>query len=249
MVCGLGREGTQRSTCGPRACLRRPQPASWAVPNGPTRRHRARTARSPAGPPASPACSMSRRAALPAALSPRAHCARRSFCAGPTTRTTARIARTEPRLSAAECRVRAHDQRYALVCRSSDAVEAAGVDLVEQRAAHRLHSCSPWTGWCDCAPLSPHRLVWASLTVPFPAPSRLPAAARPQARPTDAVLPQLCPNRRAPRSTCPRAWFGSEWRGVGSCTRRPMVHIPSRPRLCCTPQSPYISPGSAWVEV
>ncbi len=249
MVCGLHREGTQRSTCGPRACLRRPRPASWAVPNGLARRHRARAARSPAGPPASPACSMSRRAALPAALSPRARCARRSFRAGPTPRTTARIARTEPRLSVAACRVRTHDHRYALVCRSSDAVEAAGVDLVEQRAAHRLHACSPWTGWCDCAPLSPHRLVWASLTVPFPASSRLPAAARPPARPTDAVPPQRCPNRRAPRSTCPRAWFGSEWGGVGSCTCRPMVHIPSRPRLCCTPQSPYISPGSAWVEV
>ena len=164
-------------TCAPTARVPHPEPAQWTVLDGPTPRKHARAALSPARLPASPACSMSRRAALPAPLSPRARCARRSFRAGPTPRTTARIARTEPRLSVAACRVRTHDHRYALVCRSSDAVEAAGVDLVEQRAAHRLHACSPWTGWCDCAPLSPHGLVWASLTVPFPASSRLPAAA------------------------------------------------------------------------
>lgn len=128
---------------------------------------------------------MSRRAALPAALSPRARRARRSFRAGPTPRTTARIARTEPRLSAAACRVRTDDHRYALVCRSSDAVEAAGVDLVEQRAAHRLHACSPWTGWCDRAPLSP-RTGLSGRRSPCPSP------------PPRGCLPRLAPELTQP---------------------------------------------------
>ena len=197
MVAARPRQATPRSTCGPTACLRRRRPASWAVPNGPTRRHRARAARSPAGPLASPACSMSRRAALPAALSPSSHCARRSFCASPTPLTTARITRTEPRLPEAGSRLRTNDHRHTLVYRSSDAAEAAGIDLVAQRAAHRLQSCPTWAGGCDCAPLSPPRLVWASLTAPCPASLRLHAAARRGARPTDAMLPQLCP-RYAP---------------------------------------------------
>jgi len=186
MVAARPRQATPRSTCGPTACLRHPRPASWAVPNGPTRRHRARAARIPAGPLASPARSMSRRAALPAAPSPSSHCARRSFCASPTPLTSARIKRTEPRLPEAGSRLRTHDHRHTLVYRSSDAAEAAGIDLVAQRAAHRLQSCPTWAGGCDCAPLSPPWLVWASLTAPCPAFSRLHAAARHGARPSDA---------------------------------------------------------------
>ena len=97
--------------------------------------------------------------------------------------------------------MRNHDHRHTLVYRSSDAAEAASIDLVAQRAAHRLQSCYTWAGGCDCAPLSPHWLVWASLTAPCPASLRLHAAARHGARPTDAMLPQLCPKRGVPRST------------------------------------------------
>ena len=103
------REAAARSTCGLTACLRRPQPACWAVPNGPTQRQHARAARSPARPPTSPACSMSRRAALPAHLSPHARCARRSFCTEPTPHAMSRIGHTVPRPSAAARRVHTHD--------------------------------------------------------------------------------------------------------------------------------------------
>ena len=103
------REAAARSTCGPTACLGRPQPAYWVVPNGPTQRQHARAARSPARPPVSPACSRSRRAALPAPLSPRSRCSRRSFCTEPTPHVMARIGHTVPRLSAAASRVRTHD--------------------------------------------------------------------------------------------------------------------------------------------
>jgi len=109
MVSAGPREAAAHSTCGPTACLRRPRPACWVVPNGPTRRHHARAARSPARPPASPACSMSRRAALPAHLSPHARCARRSFDIEPTPHIVPRIGRTVPRPYAAACRVRTHD--------------------------------------------------------------------------------------------------------------------------------------------
>ena len=109
MVARGPREAAARSTCGPTACLRRPRPACWVVPNGTTRRHHARAARSPARPPASPACSMSRRAALPTHLSPHARCARHSFCTEPTTHIMPRIGHTVPRPYAAACRVRTHD--------------------------------------------------------------------------------------------------------------------------------------------
>ena len=108
MVTAAPREAAARSTCGPTACLGRLQPACWAVPNGPTQRQHARAARSAARPPASPACSMSRRAALPAPLSPRSRCSRRSFCTGPTPHIMARIVRTDSRLPASAPRVCTH---------------------------------------------------------------------------------------------------------------------------------------------
>ena len=249
MVAAWPREAAARSTCGPTACLRRPRPAFWVVPNGPTRRHHARAARSPARPPASPACSMSRRAALPAPLSPRSRCSRRSFCTVPTPCITALIARTDSRLPAVAPRVCTHHHAacaragpakrlrlLASTCSSGEQL-SGGVQVV------------PEPGGACARPLPRYFPCERRWQRPSPRPCGRPAAARPGARPTDAVPPQLCPNRRAPRSACPRAWFGSKWRGVGSCTRRPMVHIPSRPRLCCTPQSPYISSVSAWVEV
>ena len=109
MVAARPREAAACSTCGPTACLRHPRPACWAVPNGPTRRHHARAARSPARPPASPACSMSRRAVLQAHLSPYARCTRRSFDTEPTPHIVPRIGHTVPRPSAAERRVHTHD--------------------------------------------------------------------------------------------------------------------------------------------
>ena len=51
---------------------------------------------------------MSRRAALPAPLSPRSRCSRRSICTGPTPHIMARIVRTDSRLPASAPRVCTH---------------------------------------------------------------------------------------------------------------------------------------------
>lgn len=186
-----------RSTCAPTARVPHPEPAQWTVLDGPTPRQHARAALSPARPPASPACSMSRRAALPAPLSPRSRCSRRSFCTVPTPCIMARIASTDSRLPAVAPRVCTH---HHAACARAGPAKRLRLLASTFSSGERLSGGGqvvPEPGGACARPLPrcfPCERRWQR---PSPRPCGRPAAARPGARPTDAWQPQPCPNRPA----------------------------------------------------